>query len=66
MLGDPIPFVSPALGMLREIERVPKRNRGSAAVSDWREIENRKRNHWLYCQGKRPDRNESEYRHNEE
>ena len=41
MLGDPIARVAPPLRVLREVERVAKGNRGGAAVSDWREIEDR-------------------------
>ena len=39
MLREPEAMVTPSLGVLREIGRIAKRERGVAAVNDRREIE---------------------------
>ena len=41
MLGQPEAVVAPALGVLRQVEAVPERLRGSAAFDNRREIEDR-------------------------
>ena len=45
MLGEPEAAIAPALGVLREVERVPERLRGGAAFDDRREVEDGERNH---------------------
>ena len=39
MLGQPVAVIAPALGVLREVERVPECLGGVAALDDRREIE---------------------------
>ncbi len=39
MLGQPVPMVAPALGVLREVEAVAKRLPGVASKRDGREIQ---------------------------
>jgi hypothetical protein len=38
MLREPEPPVPPSLGVLREVERIPERLRGGAALDDGGEI----------------------------
>ncbi|MGY4414171.1 hypothetical protein ACVWW4_005907 [Bradyrhizobium sp. LB7.1] len=45
MLRQPEAFVSPALGVLREIERIAKRLRRIAALTDGREVEHGEGDH---------------------
>ena len=45
MFREPETMIAPGLGMLREIDRVVKRQRRVAAFDDRREVENRKARH---------------------
>ena len=45
MFREPIPMITPALRVLREIDSVAKRERRVAAFDDGREIENGKARH---------------------
>jgi len=45
VLGEPVATVAPALGVLRQIERVAERLRGRAALGDGRQVEDRERDH---------------------
>jgi hypothetical protein len=58
VLGEPIAPVAPALGVAREVERVPERERGSPAEWDRCEVEDGVRNHQVFSGGNLPLVNE--------
>jgi hypothetical protein len=43
VLGDPVAFVAPLLGVLSEVDGVAQRGSGIAAFADRREVEDRQR-----------------------
>ena len=46
MLGKPVTVITPAFGMLREIDGVLQRQRSVAALDDGRQVEDRKTESW--------------------